>query len=281
MFATSQPKHKSKPKLELVFLGSSGAIQVPSFHCDCETCEAARTNPKHRRTRASIALIGQETILVDASPDLEFQLEREAIRKVDRIFITHWHFDHTWGLASLGEPSALAKWPRMDVYIPNHVAFHFDQELAYMKDRVNIHAIKPGDRFELPDATWEVVKTTHTDHSVGFAIEASQRSAYLVDSVTPPLETLERLKNLDLVILEATVDELLPKEGQKWVNFSLPQAVDCWKQIGAKKCILTHLSCHRYKAGNLVAGLSYEERLEYEARTPGLKFAFDGMHTEI
>ena len=28
---------------------------------------------------------------------------------------------------------------------------------------------------ELPDATWEVGKTTHTDHSVGFIVEAAQR----------------------------------------------------------------------------------------------------------
>jgi len=90
--------------LELVFLGTSAAIQVPSFHCTCEVCEAARKDPKHRRTRASVALLGEETVLIDASPDMEFQLEREAIRRIDRIFLTHWHFDHVWGLAALGEP---------------------------------------------------------------------------------------------------------------------------------------------------------------------------------
>ena len=30
----------------LVFLGSSGAIQVPSFHCTCNVCQAAA--PIHR-----------------------------------------------------------------------------------------------------------------------------------------------------------------------------------------------------------------------------------------
>ena len=262
---------------ELVFLGTSGAIQVPSFHCSCEVCEAARGNSNHRRTRASIALVGQEIVLIDASPDLEFQLEREAIRQVNRIFITHWHFDHIGGLAALGEPSSLAKWPRIKVYLPHQVVYHFDQELAYMKKRVNLHPIQPGDRFELPDATWEVVKTTHIDHSVGFIVESSQKFAYLVDGIMPPPETVERLKELDFLIIEATVDELLPGKGEKWVNFSLQQAIDCWKQIGLEKCILTHLSCHSWKENRLVAGLSYSERLEYEARIPNLKFAYDGM----
>jgi phosphoribosyl 1,2-cyclic phosphate phosphodiesterase len=203
---------------EIVFLGSSGAIQVPAFFCSCKVCEAARVNLKHRRTRASIALVGQEAALVDASPDLEFQLERESIRKVDRIFITHWHYDHVLGLGSLCEPSSCAKWLRIDIYLPHQVMYHFDQELAYMKNKVNLHPIQPGDRFELPDATWEVVKTTHNDHSVGFIVEAFQRFAYLVDGVMPPSETLERLKDLDFLILEATVDELLLSEGEKWVT---------------------------------------------------------------
>jgi phosphoribosyl 1,2-cyclic phosphate phosphodiesterase len=266
---------------ELVFLGSSGAIQVPSFHCSCRVCHAARHNLNQRRTRASIVLIGAEVVLVDASPDLEFQLEREAIRKIDRIFITHWHFDHVWGLAALGEPSSIANWPCIDVHLPHQVDYHFDQELAYMKDRVTIHSIQPGDRFELPDATWEVVKTTHTLNSIGFIIESSQRFAYLVDGVMPPAETLERLKDLDFVILEATVDELWPKKGEKWVNFSLIQAIKCWKKIGTEKCILTHLSCHSWKNGRLVAGLSDRERREVEAKYPGLNFAHDGMRIKI
>jgi len=191
----SQSK-KSKGGIELVFFESSGAIQVPSFHCSCEVCEAARRNPKHLRTRASIVLIGQETVLVDASPDLEFQLERGGIKQVNRFFITHWHFDHVWGLAALGEPSSLAEWPRIEVYLPYEVAYHFDQELVYMKKRVNPHSIQLGDKLELPDATWEVVKTTHTDHGVGFVVESSKRFAYLVEGVVSPPETLRRLKDL-------------------------------------------------------------------------------------
>jgi len=266
---------------QLVFLGTSGTIQVPSFHCSCEVCQDARANPEHRRTRSSIALIGQETVLVDASPDLEFQLEREAIRQVHRIFITHWHFDHIAGLAALGSPSKLAKWPCIEVYLPHQVMYHFDQELAYMKRRVDLHPIQPGDKLEVPDATWKVVKTTHTDHSVGFVVESSQRFAYLVEGVMPPPETVEHLKGLDFLILEATVDELILREGERWANFSLQQAVDCWKQIGVEKCILTHLSCHSWKDDRLVAGLSHSERLEYEERFPGLEFAYDGMRVML
>ncbi|MBM3235304.1 MBL fold metallo-hydrolase [Candidatus Poribacteria bacterium] len=278
---SQKDKLNSRTVHALVFLGTSGAFQIPVFFCLCKVCEAARRNLKHRRTRASIALLGEEIVIVDAGPDLEFQLEREAIRHVDRIFITHWHYDHVWGLGSLGEPASCAKWPQIEVYLPEQVAYHFDQELAYMKKEVNLHPIHPGDKFELPDATWEVVKTTHTEHSVGFIVEGKKRFAYLVDSVMPPPETLERLKELDFLILEATVDELSLRKGEKWFNFSLQQAVDCWKHIGAERCILTHLSCHSWKDGRLVAGLEYSKRLEYEAKIPNLKFAYEGMRLAL
>ena len=268
--------------LELVFLGTSAALQVPSFHCTCEICESARQNPEERRTRASVAFLGEETVLIDAGPDMETQLEREAIRTLDRIFLTHWHFDHVWGLAALGDPASIGHWPPIDIYLPSQIVNIFNQQLGWLAAEIELHPVDPGDVIELPDATWEVVKTKHTDHSVGYIIESSQRVAYLVDTASPPKATLDRLNDLDLLILDATVDELVLGEGElKWNEFSLPEAVEFWGQVGAERCILTHLSCHRWIDGKLLAGLSYEERLDYERRENGLTFAHDGMRVSI
>ena len=268
--------------LELVFLGTSAALQLPSFHCTCEICEAARRDPNHRRTRSSVTLLGKETVLIDASPDMESQLEREAIRRLDRIFLTHWHFDHVWGLAALGEPASIDHWPPIDIYLPSQIVGLFNQQLGYMASRVELHPVEPGDVIELPDASWAVLKTKHTDHSVGFIVESSQRVAYLVDTAAPPKATMDRLNDLDLLILDATVDELVLGEGeQKWNEFSLPEAVEFWRQVGAERCILTHLSCHKWIEGKLVAGLSHSERRKYEERFHNLQFAFDGMRVPI
>ena len=181
------------------------------------------------------------------------------------------------GLGALGEAKSCAKWPPVEVYGPNTVAEHFEQELAYMKSVVNVHAVQPGDTVELADAVWEVVKTTHTEDSVGYIVRSCRSFAYLVDSVVPPPETVERLKGLDLLILEATLDEL----DENWLNFSLQGAVDFWHHTGIPECILTHLSCHRWKEVRLIAGLSAAERTAYEEATPGLTFAHDGMRLAL
>lgn len=268
--------------LELVFLGTSAALQVPSFHCTCEICESARRNPEERRTRASVALLGEETVLIDAGPDMETQLEREAIRTLDRIFLTHWHFDHVWGLAALGEPASIDHWPQIDIYLPSQIVNIFNQQLGYLAAEIELHPVEPGDVIELPDASWEVVKTEHTDHSVGYIMKSSQRVAYLVDTTVPPKATMDRLNDLDLLILDATVDEIVYGEAEpKWKEFSLPEAVEFWRQVGAERCILTHLSCHSWIERKLIAGLSHSERREYEECVDNLQFAFDGMRIPI
>jgi phosphoribosyl 1,2-cyclic phosphate phosphodiesterase len=259
--------------MEILFLGTSGGFLIPSFHCDCDVCEAARLTPGERRTRASLLALGKETVLVDAGPDLSFQLERDQILRINRVFLTHWHFDHIQGLSDLLMPASFGGWGAIEIYLPFQVVPRFEKTFDYLKSVVHLNPIKPGDHIELPDATWEVVKTTHTEESVGFIIEASRRLAYLVDGVVPPAETLARLTEIDELVLEATFDEFLPAADERWPNFSVQEAVAFWKQTEIKRCLLTHLSCHSWNRGRLTAGFSAAQRLEFEETHPGLRFA--------
>jgi phosphoribosyl 1,2-cyclic phosphate phosphodiesterase len=275
-----------KKGLELIFLGSSGAIQVPSFHCSCKSCEEARRNPKLRRTRASAVLLGSETILIDASPDMEFQLEREKIRSIDRIFITHWHYDHCFGLAAFPELGSHGTWEKkvIDLYLPEQDIGFFDRDFAWAKSRFNLHPVTPGDVIDLPDATFEIVKTTHSVDSVGYIISSPNTTfSYLVDGVIPPEETLKHLKQkkIDLLILEGTLDELFLPKGVEWQNFAVYEAISFWKSLDVPKLILTHLSCHRWNMNKLIAGFTSNEREAIEKETPGLKFAYDGLKMKV
>jgi len=251
------------------------------FYCHCPVCEEARSDPSYRRTRASIAIIGNETTIIDPGPDLELQLEREGIEVINNIFITHWHYDHIAGLGTLREASMFAGWGKINIYVPEGLSFHFDHELAYTKKAINIYPIKVGDIIKLQDITLRVVKTTHTENSVGYIIKGSQQKfAYLVDSVVPPLETIEELQKsrLDFIILEGTIDN--EEKVESFRNFSIKEAINFWKSLQVKKCILTHLSCHRYN-GKLLPGILHEERIRLEKKHLGLLIAFDGLRLHI
>ena len=264
-----------------MFLGTAAALRVPSFHCSCDTCEAIRRNPSRQRTRASAALVGREVTVIDPGPDIEFQLERERVRVVNRVFVTHWHYDHVGGLAGLGEPASIGRWSPIELYVPEGDASHFDHELAYFRRLVNLHPLNPGDAIAIPDAKIEVVKTTHTPTSLGYVVRAGRSLAYLVDSVLPPPDTVVRLQGLDLLVLEGTIDELVPAQGEQWMNFSVAQAIEFWRGTGIHECILTHWSGHSWRNRQLVPGFAESERKDLLASHPGLGFAREGMRLPL
>jgi len=277
-------------KTNLIFIGTSGAIQVPSFHCTCQTCEEARKNPKQHRTRASVILTGSENILIDAAPDVEFQLEREKIRYVDRIFLTHWHYDHCFGLGAFPELGSHGTWKKkiIDLYLPKEDVNYFENiGFSWAKHQYNLHPIMPGDIIELPEFIFEVVKTNHSIDSVGYIIKSPSKTfAYLVDGITPPKKTIDRIKenDLDFIILEGTVDDLILPKGEtieQWKNFSISQAAAFWQTLNIPKCILTHTSFHSWNINKLIAGLTPKQRKTFEKKNPGLKFAYDGLRIEL
>ncbi|MFX0008928.1 MAG: MBL fold metallo-hydrolase [Candidatus Hermodarchaeota archaeon] len=276
--------------LRLIFIGSSGGIQVPSFHCSCQTCNNARLNLNLRRTRASILISGKENTLIDAGPDIEFQLEREGIRNIDRIFLTHWHYDHCFGLAAFPELAThgLAQKDKIDLYLPlQDMRYLNTGDFAWAKSCYKLLPIIPGNIIKLPDITLEVVKTNHTEESVGYIVSTfNKKFAYLVDSVVPPKATINRLieSDLDFIILEGTVDELeLPNDQtiEDFKNFSIVDAVEFWKTLSIPKCILTHASFHSWKINKLVEGISSKEREIFVKKNMGLSFAYDGLTLNI
>ena len=86
---------------ELVFLGTGAACGVPAFYCGCKGCVEALAEPRYRRTRCGIAVLGNKNFLFDAPPELASQLLREHIREIDYFILTHAHPDHCAGLGDL------------------------------------------------------------------------------------------------------------------------------------------------------------------------------------
>jgi ribonuclease BN (tRNA processing enzyme) len=147
-----------------------------------------------------------------------------------------------------------------------------------MKKKVDPQTVAVGDLIELPDAIWEIVKTTHTEHSIGFICETNTKFAYLVDGIRPPPETIERLEGVELLVMESTMDSL---DVDTWFSFNLDDALEFWKETGIPRCVLTHLSCHGWKDGKLLPGLTPNERKECDDDNPGLTFAYDGLRIEL
>jgi len=92
--------------MKLIMLGSGTSTGVPRTggpdgRGDWGSCDP--DEPRNRRSRVSIVVESDAgaRLLVDTSPDLRHQLLANGIDKVDAVFWTHDHADHTHGIDDL------------------------------------------------------------------------------------------------------------------------------------------------------------------------------------
>ena len=249
-------------------------MPLPIWFCRCSVCQAARADAALRRTRSSLAIIDRQVTLVDAGPDLEAQLEREQIDWPDDILITHWHYGHIAGRAALPDMPLRLGFKPIELWLPAEEAPRFERELAYAASAFRLHPLTAGDRFTLPDAAVQVVKTDHTAASIGYVFSASRRWAYLGDGCA----ALDELRELDLLYLEASLDDA---DHPALAARTLEAVAALAGRIGARRTVLTHLFGHRLVGGQLTTGLSAAERRTWELAHPGIICAHDGLRITL
>lgn len=85
-------------KMTILGCGTSGGVpKMPEYWGACDP-----TNPKNRRLRASVLVEeGDTKVLIDTTPDLRAQLLAAGVERLDAVFYTHDHADHTHGIDDL------------------------------------------------------------------------------------------------------------------------------------------------------------------------------------
>ncbi len=87
--------------MKITLLGSGGVSPIPRPTCFCEICEEARGKGiPYARTGPSL-FIHDMDLLIDTPEEIKEQLNREKIKNVKNVILTHWHPDHTMGMRIL------------------------------------------------------------------------------------------------------------------------------------------------------------------------------------
>ncbi len=229
--------------MEIIVLGTGAACGVPSYYCGCKACEEATENPRCVRTRSSIAVCGDETILIDASPDLWSQLNRERLSHVEHLFLTHSHYDHIGGLGELEFFVRLVRKRPLPAYMMPDTWKCVVSSFGYMADCFEPHLLGPGGSVEIGSLRITALAARHAPGTVGFLIENNDAkcAAYLPDTGPLPDATASRLKNVDALILDATF------WGTNWMpteHHSVAEAIQAGTALNAATLYLTHLALH-------------------------------------
>jgi phosphoribosyl 1,2-cyclic phosphate phosphodiesterase len=235
--------------------------------CDCAVCRSR--DPRDTRLRPSIVVQSPSaTVLVDAGPDLRMQALRHDLRRVDAIVFTHGHADHILGMDDVRRFNWIMKAP-MPCYADDRTlddirkTFHYVFDPATPKGgglpALDVHRIEGA--FTIGDIAVQPVPLWHGERRIlGFRFGPF---AYLTDCNRIDDEAWPLLTGLDTVVIDALREEPHP------THFSLGQAIEAGRRIGARQTLFTHM-CHH---------LPHEAT---DAKLPaGMRLAYDGLTLDL
>jgi len=222
--------------MDILFLGTGTSTGVPEIGCTCETCLS--TDVKDNRLRASVLIReGESQILIDAGPDLRQQMLTYKIDKLSGVLITHEHYDHLGGiddLRPLGKSQIYAEKKVCEV-IKKNMPYCFGEKRYPGSPVIELHEIteKP---FFVNNIEIQPIRVMHARLPIlGFRVG---NFAYLTDVKTIEESSIGKLKNLDILVLNAL------RPAPHMSHISLSEALEITKKIGAKKTFFTHMNHH-------------------------------------
>lgn len=255
--------------MRITFLGTGTSVGVPMIGCQCSTCNSE--DPRDQRSRTGLMIENDERrVIIDVSADFRRQALDQKIDRVDALLITHCHADHVFGLDDI-RPLNFRHGP-IPVYANEETwgflrrVFFYIFEVGHIGGglpQIIPHTVE-GDffLFGLQVTPFPVI---HGKSEVtGYRISDDEHSfAFVTDCNLIPPESLDRMRGLDLLIIDALRYKPHP------THLHLDQALTYISELKPRRALLTHIS-HDIK--HQEASLSLPD---------GIELAYDGLSINL
>lgn len=224
--------------MKLTFLGTGTSQGIPVIACSCEVCRSV--DYRDQRLRSSVLIESEGTqLLVDTGPDFRQQMLVNKVSHLEGVLYTHEHKDHTAGLDDIrsfnfkqkmdmplyGRPSVLAQLKR-------DYAYMFAENKYPGVASVALHEIE-NKPFSVNDVEVIPIEVMHYKLPVyGFRVG---NMAYITDAKTIADAEREKLKNLDVLVVNAL------QKKPHISHFTLDEAVEFIAEITPKRAFITHV----------------------------------------
>lgn len=250
--------------ISLTVLGSGTSVGVPSIGCDCAVCTSK--DPRDNRLRPSVWLRyeGRE-IVIDTTPDFRYQALRAGIPRLDAILLTHGHADHILGLDDV-RPFNFRQSGTIPVYGSEATLQIIRRVFQYVFDEGRKESSCPkietriidGSPFRIHDLDITPIPLYHGSMPVyGFRFGSL---AYLTDHNRIPEESMEQLRGLDILFLDAL------RYKPHATHSTVSQSLQIVEQLKPRQAFFTHI-CHDLGHERAESMLPDNVRLAYDGLT--------------
>lgn len=258
--------------MRIRFLGTGTSHGIPVIGCPCPVCTSS--DPHDQRTRSSILVeAADRRVVVDTTPEFRLQALAAGLKTLDVVLFTHAHADHIFGLDDVRIFNWRTKQP-MPVYGTPETLGEVRQRFLYVFESGQEGGGKPKldltpftGPFDVGGLHVTPLEVRHGDIAVtAFRFrerEGGPEFAYVTDCNFIAPETLNQLRGLDLLILDALGRNRHP------THFSLDQAIEVARELRPKRTLFTHIS----------HSLAHEET--NASLPPGMALAYDGQVIDL
>ncbi len=265
--------------MRLRFLGTGTSSGVPAIGCDCAVCTSADPRDKRLRTSAALEFTddrgAERVLLIDAGPDLRQQALAANMRRLDAVFFTHNHVDHTFGLDEVRRFNVLMDAP-VDIYAEEPTLEHLRRVYAHIFEAhrnvqasfvatVIAHRLSVNAPVDAHGVRVTPLRLLHGRLPVlGFRFDRPERGpaddagtllplAYCTDVSAIPPETWGALAGVRTLVVDALRHRRHP------THFTLEEALLVAERVGAERTLFVHMSHdlgHAETQADLPAGVA-------------------------
>ena len=247
--------------IKVTILGSGTSKGIPEVSCYCPVCRS--DDEKDKRTRCS-ALVETKGVklLIDISPDFRQQALKADITSIDAALITHSHYDHVGGFDDV-RPFCAGR--NFSVYLRKDVNEDLHRRLDYCFRESPYPGVPTFDMHEIDDAPFmikgvKIIPITVFHGKLPIVGYRIGDFAYITDAKTIPDEEMEKLYNLDVLVLNGL------RFKDHFAHFTVEEALKVIGELKPKRAYLTHF-CHEIG-----------RHRDFEAKLPPNVFAsYDGL----
>jgi len=254
---------------KLKFLGSASWQGTPGQFCDDNISKEVKWDTKDFRFRTSLLIEtkNKKTIVVEMTPDIRLQAWKYQLKIPDAFLVSHWHWDHFFGLQDL---DWFCEKYNPKIYGNKITKSWYDKNMNYIP--VDFKVFDSYESFIIDNIKITPFRVYHVDDTDGFIfedIETGNKIAYLADLYGMPDESFDLIKDIDTVIVDATYIEGKGIDGDD-THFWREDLLKFLDTLNSKNIVLTHISSHYNLSHN-----------EFEEKYPKYVISYDGMEVRF
>mgnify|MGYP002345274074 CR=1 FL=1 len=277
--------------MQIQIIGSGGFLPTPRFACNCRICSEARKKGAPYQRRGPSVYFKDISALFDTPEDVNESLNFSGAKKIENIFYTHWHPDHTLGYRIVEvlmdqDFFKTKKQKKIVVYVPDYDYDNIKKAISglwYFESRgyVEIRKITESG-IKIKNTSIKLIKLGDTSFSA-YLIEQAKKKILLCPDHAMHLPAKKEFVGVDLLVMNLGFFEnnlrgakALPRD-PRLLNSTgfIKDNLRIIESIKPRKTILMHIE-EKFNRSNKELS-----DLEKKHKKSNIKFAVDGLNIKI